>query len=87
MESITNYSVCFAAKDENIKRIVSEIETLAEDCNKLQQITDITVTLKYPHQYLEDVIRELHREVQRQLSERQTNDTQLNMLELTVSSP
>ncbi|EDX12527.1 GD20215 [Drosophila simulans] len=75
------------SKDENIKRIVSEIETLAEDCNKLQQITDITVTLKYPHQYLEDVIRELHREVQRQLSERQTNDTQLNMLELTVSSP
>ncbi|XP_065721490.2 rho guanine nucleotide exchange factor 17 isoform X2 [Drosophila suzukii] len=75
------------SKDENIKRIVSEIETLAEDCNKLQQITDITVTLKYPHQYLEDVIRELHRDVQRQLSERQTNDTQLNMLELTVSSP
>ncbi|XP_017014130.3 uncharacterized protein [Drosophila takahashii] len=75
------------SKDENIKRIVSEIETLAEDCNKLQQITDIAVSLKYPHQYLEDVIRELHRDVQRQLSERQTNDTQLNMLELTVSSP
>ncbi|KAH8295057.1 hypothetical protein KR018_006438, partial [Drosophila ironensis] len=75
------------AKDENIKRIVSEIETLADDCSKLQQITDITVSLKYPHQYLEDVIRELHRDVQRQLSERQTNDTQLNMLELTVSSP
>ncbi|XP_017090454.2 rho guanine nucleotide exchange factor 17 isoform X2 [Drosophila bipectinata] len=75
------------AKDENIKRIVSEIETLSDDCNKLQQIADITVSLNYPHQYLEDVIRELHRDVQRQLSERQTNDTQLNMLELTVSSP
>ncbi|KAH8399046.1 hypothetical protein KR215_001287, partial [Drosophila sulfurigaster] len=74
-------------KDENIKRIVSEIENLAEDCNKLQQITDITASLKSPHQYLEDVIRELHRDIQRQLSERQTNDTQLNMLELTVSSP
>jgi len=87
LRSITIDSLCTVAKDENIKRIVSEIETLAEDCNKLQQITDITVTLKYPHQYLEDVIRELHRDVQRQLSERQTNDTQLNMLELTVSSP
>ncbi|XP_017037547.1 rho guanine nucleotide exchange factor 17 isoform X2 [Drosophila kikkawai] len=75
------------SKDENIKRIVSEIETLADDCNKLQQITDIAVSLKYPHQYMEDAIRELHRDVQRQLSERQTNDTQLNMLELTVSSP
>ncbi|BFF89044.1 uncharacterized protein DMAD_07886 [Drosophila madeirensis] len=74
-------------KDENIKRIVNEIESLADDCGKLQQISDITASLKYPHQYLEDVIRELHRDVQRQLSERQSNDTQLNMLELTVSSP
>ncbi|EDV91134.1 GH15838 [Drosophila grimshawi] len=75
------------SKDENIKRIVSEIENLSEDSNKLQQITDIAASLKHPHQYLEDVIRELHRDIQRQLSERQTNDTQLNMLELTVSSP
>ncbi|XP_030081579.1 uncharacterized protein LOC111598504 isoform X2 [Drosophila hydei] len=74
-------------KYENIKRIVSEIENLIEDCNKLQQISEITASIKYPHQYLEDVIRELHRDIQRQLSERQSNDTQLNMLELTVSSP
>ncbi|KNC22324.1 hypothetical protein FF38_04499 [Lucilia cuprina] len=74
-------------KDENVKRIMTEIENLADDCNKLQQISDITATLKCPHQYLEDVIRELHRDVQRQLSERQTNDAQLNMLELGVNSP
>nr|XP_014098224.1 uncharacterized protein LOC106623286 isoform X3 [Bactrocera oleae] len=74
-------------KDENVKRIMNEIENLAEDCNKLQQIADITASLKYPHQYLEDVIRELLRDVQRQLSERQTNDTQLNMLDLLVNSP
>uniref|UniRef100_A0A1B0FJA0 DH domain-containing protein n=1 Tax=Glossina morsitans morsitans TaxID=37546 RepID=A0A1B0FJA0_GLOMM len=74
-------------KDENLKRIMTEIENLAEDCNKLQQIAEITASLKYPHQYLEDVIRELHRDVQRQLSERQTNDAQLNMLELGVNSP
>lgn len=66
---------------------MNEIENLAEDCNKLQQIADITASLKYPHQYLEDVIRELLRDVQRQLSERQTNDTQLNMLDLLVNSP
>lgn len=75
------------AKDENLKRIMTEIENLAEDCIKLQQISDITASLKYPHQYLEDVVRELHRDVQRQLSERQTNDAQLNMLELAVNSP
>ncbi|XP_053961835.1 uncharacterized protein LOC128865531 isoform X2 [Anastrepha ludens] len=74
-------------KDENVKRIMLEIESLAEDCNKLQNIASITTSLKYPHQYLEDVIRELLRDVQRQLSERQTNDTQLNMLELLVNSP
>ncbi|XP_050336457.1 uncharacterized protein LOC126763199 [Bactrocera neohumeralis] len=74
-------------KDENVKRIMNEIENLAEDCNKLQQIADVTASLKYPHQYLEDVIRELLRDVQRQLSERQTNDTQLNMLDLLVNSP
>ncbi|XP_073831491.1 rho guanine nucleotide exchange factor 17 isoform X2 [Musca autumnalis] len=74
-------------KDENIKRIMTEIENLAEDCNKLQQISEITSSLKMPHQYLEDVIRELHRDAQRQLSERQTNDAQLNMLELAVNSP
>ncbi|XP_037893680.1 uncharacterized protein LOC119639994 isoform X1 [Glossina fuscipes] len=74
-------------KNENLKRIMTEIENLAEDCNKLQQIAEITASLKYPHQYLEDVIRELHRDVQRQLSERQTNDAQLNMLELGVNSP
>uniref|UniRef100_T1PM60 Hexokinase n=1 Tax=Musca domestica TaxID=7370 RepID=T1PM60_MUSDO len=74
-------------KDENIKRIMTEIENLAEDCNKLQQISEITSSLKMPHQYLEDVIRELLRDAQRQLSERQTNDAQLNMLELAVNSP
>lgn len=66
---------------------MNEIENLAEDCNKLQQIANITASLKYPHQYLEDVIRELLRDVQRQLSERQTNDTQLNMVDLLVNSP
>lgn len=79
--------VLYIAKDENIKRIMTEIENLAEDCNKLQQITEITASLKLPHQYLEDVIRDLHRDAQRQLSERQTNDAQLNMLELAVNSP
>lgn len=74
------------AKDENIQRIMTEIENLAEDCNKLQQIADITASLKYPHQNLEDVIKELHRDVQRQLSERQTNDAQLNMLELSFNT-
>ncbi|XP_075146782.1 rho guanine nucleotide exchange factor 17 isoform X2 [Haematobia irritans] len=74
-------------KDENIKRIMTEIENLAEDCNKLQQISEITASLKFPHQYLEDVVRELHQNAQRQLSERQTNDAQLNMLELAVNSP
>ena len=86
MQIFTELFTLHTAKDENLKRIMNEIESLAEDCNKLQQITDITTTLKCSHQTLEDVIRELHRDLQRQLSERQTNDAQLNMLELTVNN-
>lgn len=65
-----------------------EIEQLTDDSNKLQQIADITASIKYPHPMLKDTIRDMQLEIQRQLSERQSNDTQLlNSLELNISSP
>lgn len=66
---------------------MKEIELLSEDCNKIQQISELTSTLRCSHQILEDTIRDLHREVQRQLTERQSNDTQLSLLELTINLP
>lgn len=63
-----------------------EIEQLSEDCAKLQQISELTISLKCPHQSLEEAIRELQRELQRQLTERQSNDSQLSMLEFTLNT-
>ncbi|XP_058455844.1 uncharacterized protein LOC131433085 [Malaya genurostris] len=74
------------SKDENIRRIMREIEHLSEDSNKLSQMLELASSLRCTHQLLEESIRELQREVQRQLSERQTNDAQLNILELTLKS-
>ncbi|XP_058821549.1 uncharacterized protein LOC131683523 [Topomyia yanbarensis] len=74
------------SKDENIRRIMKEIEHLSEDSNKLSQMSELASCLRCPHQLLEESIRDLQREVQRQLSERQTNDAQLNILELTLKS-
>lgn len=74
------------SKDENIRRIMKEIEHLSDDSNKLTQIFDLAASLRCPHQLLEESIRDLQREVQRQLSERQTNDAQLNILELMLNS-
>lgn len=64
---------------------MKEIEHLSDDCNKLQQILDVTSTLRCPHQTLEESIRDLQVSVQRQLVERQANDSQLNVLELNMS--
>lgn len=36
----------FAAKDENVRKIMREIENLTEDCTKLQQMLDITLSLR-----------------------------------------
>uniref|UniRef100_A0A336MM28 CSON002879 protein n=1 Tax=Culicoides sonorensis TaxID=179676 RepID=A0A336MM28_CULSO len=66
---------------------MKEIEQLTEDCNKLQQISELTVSLRCQHQVLEDTIRDLQREIQRQLNDRQSNDSQLSQLELTLNSP
>uniref|UniRef100_A0A182Q6G1 DH domain-containing protein n=1 Tax=Anopheles farauti TaxID=69004 RepID=A0A182Q6G1_9DIPT len=71
------------SKDENVRRIMKEIEHLTEDGSKLIQISDLAASLRCPHSALEEAVRELQREIQRQLAERQTNDAQLNVLELT----
>lgn len=35
-----------SAKDENLRKIMREIDHLTEDCSKLQQILDVVVTLR-----------------------------------------
>ena len=81
------FSFHFAAKDENVRRIMKEIEHLSDDSSKLQQMLDLSATLRCPHLTLEESIRDLQLIVQRQLAERQTNDSQLNLLELNLNAP
>ena len=66
---------------------MKEIEHLSEDSTKLQQILDLASSLRCSHSSLEDSIRDLHANVQRQLTERQANDSQLNILELNYNAP
>lgn len=66
---------------------MKEIENLTEDLGKLQKISDIVSELRCSHSLLEDTVKDLQRDVQRQLSERQSNDSQLNLLELTLNTP
>ncbi|CRL02246.1 CLUMA_CG015133, isoform A [Clunio marinus] len=73
------------SRDENVRRIMKEIEHLTEDSNKLQQIFDLTTSLRCPHQTLEESIRDLQANVQRQLAERQANDSPINILELSFN--
>jgi Rho guanine nucleotide exchange factor 17 len=66
---------------------MKEIEHLSEDSSKLQQILDLASNLRCPHMTLEESIRDLQANVQRQLVERQANDSQLNILELNLNAP
>lgn len=66
---------------------MKEIEHLSEDSNKLQQMLELSSSLRCPHLTLEESIRDLQLVVQRQLTERQANDSQLNVLELNLNAP
>ncbi|XP_021921500.1 rho guanine nucleotide exchange factor 17 isoform X2 [Zootermopsis nevadensis] len=74
------------AKDENLRRMLNEMENLAEDVTILNQINDLIMSLHCPHGQLEEVIREMLSSVNKQLIERQTSDSQLSYLELTLST-
>lgn len=75
-----------SAKDENLRRMLNEMENLAEDVAILNQINDLIMSLHCPHGQLEEVIREMLSSVNKQLIERQTSDSQLSYLELTLST-
>lgn len=74
------------AKDENLRRIMKEIQALSEDNNKLQQMLEIASSLRSPHQVLEEYIKDSQANIQKQLTERQASNAQLNVLELIFNS-
>ncbi|XP_050441671.1 rho guanine nucleotide exchange factor 17 [Adelges cooleyi] len=71
-------------KDENVRRMLREMEYLSEDVSTLTQMTDMVAMLHCPHGQLEDSIKDMLSAVNKQLSERQASDTQLCYLELNL---
>ncbi|XP_015585736.1 rho guanine nucleotide exchange factor 10-like protein isoform X2 [Cephus cinctus] len=74
------------AKDENLRRMAREVDHLREDCATLSQLQELTATLHGAKQQLEDLIKELLVQAQRQLAERNAAHSQLACLELTLNT-
>jgi hypothetical protein len=75
-----------SAKDENLRRMLNEMENLTEDVATLNQISDLAASLHCARGQLEEVVREMLSSASKQLAERQTSDSQLCYLELTLNT-
>ncbi|KYN28457.1 Rho guanine nucleotide exchange factor 17 [Trachymyrmex cornetzi] len=74
------------AKDENLRRMAREVDYLREDCTKLTQLQELAITLHGAKQQLEDLIKDMLSQAQRQLAERNAAHSQLACLELTLNT-
>ncbi|GLV39352.1 uncharacterized protein CBL_13229 [Carabus blaptoides fortunei] len=74
-------------KDENVRRVMLEIENLTEDITVLNQISELIWSLHGPRAQLEDVVREMLSSLNRQLAEQQNSDSQLSYLDLSLNTP
>lgn len=75
-----------SAKDENLRRIMNEVEILTDDMNTLTQISDLVAALHSQNTQLEELVRDRLQAVNKQLSERQNSDTQLCYMEISVNT-
>lgn len=76
----------FSVKDDNLRRMMKEMEFLSEDVNTLSQMSDLVSSLHCPHSQLEETIREMLGALNKQLSERHISESQLSYLELALST-
>lgn len=74
-------------KDENVRRMLKEMEQLSSDVSTLSQMSELCGTLHCPHSQLEETVRDMLAALNRQLSERHSADSQLSHLELSVTTP
>lgn len=63
-----------------------EVDHLREDCLTLTNLQEIATTLHGPRQQLEELIKDMLGQAQRQLAERNAADSQLACLELTLNT-
>ncbi|CAG9793606.1 unnamed protein product [Diatraea saccharalis] len=74
------------AKDENLRRVMQEVETLTQDVATLTRISEQVAALHAPHAALEEAVRDLLAAAARQLADRHASDTQLCCMELSVGT-
>lgn len=63
-----------------------EVDHLREDCATLTQLQELASTLHSAKQQLEDLIKDMLGQAQRQLAERNAAHSQLACLELTLNT-
>lgn len=78
--------LCDTEKDENLRRMLREMEHLREDVTALAQMSDLAAALHCPHSQLEADVRDMHAALSKQLAERQNCDSQLSYLELMLNT-
>nr|XP_045609948.1 LOW QUALITY PROTEIN: uncharacterized protein LOC123765431 [Procambarus clarkii] len=74
------------SRDESVKKLVREMETLQEDLRTLQHISELSKTLRCPRGPLEESVQEMLAQAQKQLAERHGANSQLMELELTITT-
>lgn len=75
-----------SVKDENLRRMMREMEYLTEDVNTLSQMVDLVATLHCPHGQIEENIREMLSALNKQLNDRHVSESQLSYLELALNT-
>ncbi|XP_073986302.1 rho guanine nucleotide exchange factor 17 isoform X2 [Rhodnius prolixus] len=74
------------AKDDNIRKMLKEMEQLNADVSTLSQMAELVTTLHCPHSQLEENIREMLSALNKQLVDRHAADSQLSFLELMINT-
>ncbi|XP_039288297.1 rho guanine nucleotide exchange factor 17 isoform X2 [Nilaparvata lugens] len=74
------------AKDENVRRLLKEMEHLLEDVQTVNQMSELMAGLHCAHAQLDEALRELSAGLGKQLAERQSADSQLSFLEIIFQS-
>lgn len=74
------------AKDENLRQMMLEIENLTEDISILNQINELAWSLHSNHGQLDEVVKDMLANLNKQLVEQQNSDSQLSCLDLTLNT-
>ncbi|KAF6212697.1 hypothetical protein GE061_013223 [Apolygus lucorum] len=74
-------------KDDNVRKMLKEMEQLNADVSTLSQMAELVTTLHCPHSQLEENVREMLGALNNQLTERHAADSQLSYLELNINTP